>query len=220
MQEPENIKELKEEQNIDNINEDSSCSSESINEDTIEQNQEEPSNENPSEFKILSNSLDDIKEKLHELNLLFDEKIKYDEYKNQMFDNMHKELTDFRNEANEKNINSMALDIIQLMDSYKKLLAKFEQVESSEENYKRLISNFYGILEDLTDVLYRQNIEEYTIEEDSVDVKKQKIISTIPTDEESLNNTIAEKLSPGYEKNNKVLRPERISIYKYIKKGE
>ena len=57
MQEPENIKELKEEQNIDNINEDSSCNSESINEDTIEQNQEEPSNENPSEFKILSNSL-------------------------------------------------------------------------------------------------------------------------------------------------------------------
>ena len=65
MQEPENIKELKEEQNIDNINKDSSCDSELINEDTIEQNQEEPSNENPSEFKILSNSLDDIKEKLH-----------------------------------------------------------------------------------------------------------------------------------------------------------
>ena len=42
-------------------------------------------------------------------------------------------------------------------------------------------------------------------ENDKIDVKKQKIISTINTDDESLNNKLAIKNAPGYEKNGKII---------------
>lgn len=163
--------------------------------------------------------LENVKKQLNNLANLFDERIRYDEYKNNLFDNMHKELTDYRNEAHEKNIVSISLDIIQLMDAYTKIIRKFEEAEPTEENYKRLTSNFYGILEDLNDVLYRQSIESYQSQDNLVDVKKQKIISNVETDDITLDNTIAERIAPGYEKNGKIIRPEKIAIYKY-KKGE
>ena len=74
-------------------------------------------------------------------------------------------------------------------------------------------------MQDLLDVLYRQSIEPYEVDDTEIDVKKQKIVSTINTEDESLNNKLATKNAPGYEKNGKIIRPERVTIYKY-KKGE
>jgi molecular chaperone GrpE len=157
---------------------------------------------------------------LYDLRKSFEEKIKYDEYKNSLFDNMHKELMSYKNNSNDKNVEIMSLDIIQLLDIYNKVVEKSKSSEYNEDSYKKLINNFEGLLQDLLDVLYRQSIEPYEMDiYDEIDVKKQKIISIVETSDESLNNKLAFKNAPGYEKNGKIIRPERITIYKY-KKGE
>lgn len=157
--------------------------------------------------------------KLSNLEKQFNEKIKFDEYKNSLFDNMHKELMSYKNNINDKNVEIMSLDIIQLLDIYTKIVNNAKSSEYSEEAYKKLINNFDGLLQDLLDVLYRQSIEPYEVDDTEIDVKKQKIVSTINTEDESLNNKLATKNAPGYEKNGKIIRPERVTIYKY-KKGE
>lgn len=66
----------------------------------------------------------------------------------------------------------------------------------------------------MEDILYRQNIESYQVDGEEVDVKRQKIIRIVETDDRSRDNLIAERVAEGYEKEGKVIRPERIKIYK------
>ncbi len=174
------------------------------------------SSKNEETPKVHAN-IDDIVKKIEELKLCFEEKIMEDEHKNDLFDKMHKELTDCRNEVYEKIANVMALDIIQLTDAVKSDCNFYGEKEASEENYKKLLNSIKGIAQELEDILYRQNIEPYSVAGDEVDAKKQKIIQTIPTDKQELDNKIAQRTVCGYEKNEKILRQERIKIYKYKK---
>ena len=128
---------------------------------------------------------------------------------------MHRELTRYQNGAMDKIIDTMALDIIQLVDTTKGHVRVYEKKEPTEDNYKRLLRIVKGIAEDLQDILYRQNIESYRVEGHEVDVRRQKIIQTVPTDDQSKDNLVAVRVADGYEKDGKVLRPERIKIFKY-----
>lgn len=165
--------------------------------------------------KELLEKLEALQQAVAGLQQSFDDKIAEDAHKNGLFDNMHRELTKFQNGAMDKIVDTMALDIIQLVDTTKGHVRVYEKKEPTEENYKRLLRIVKGIAEDLQDILYRQNIESYRVEGHQVDVRRQKIIQTMPTDDQSKDNLVAVRAADGYEKDGKVLRPERIKIFKY-----
>lgn len=112
-------------------------------------------------------------------------------------------------------LDTIALDIIQLVDSTKGHVRVYEKKEPTEENYKKLLRIVKGIAEDLEDILYRQNIESYRVAGHEVDVRRQKIIQTIPTDDKARDNLVAVRVADGYTEGDKILRPERIKIFKY-----
>ena len=170
--------------------------------------------EEPVQRELLSR-LEAIQQAVSELQQTFDDKIAQDAHKNELFDSMHRELIRYQNGAVDKLINTMALDIIQLVDSTKGHVRVYEQQEPTEENFKRLLRIIKGVAEDLQDILYRQNIESYRVEGHEVDVRRQKIIQTVPTDDPAKDNLVAFRVADGYEKDGKVLRPERIKIFKY-----
>ena len=175
-------------------------------------------NEAPSAIDSLLENSETLLEQVSALNKKFDQKIKTDMHKAEMFDNMHKELIQYKNGLITQIINNILIDIIQIIDINDKNISLFENQDCSEENYKKIIKILKGISEDLTDVLYRQSVEPYTLDE--IDVKRQKILQVIPTNDISLDRTIAKKIVPGYEKDGKIIRPERISIYKYKESEE
>lgn len=159
--------------------------------------------------------LDAVQQALATLQQSFDDKIAEDTHKNGLFDNMHRELVRYQNGALDKIVDTIALDIIQLVDTTKGHVRVYEKKEPTEENYKKLIRIVKGIAEDLEDILYRQNIESYRVPGHEVDTRRQKIIQTMPTDDKSKDNLVAVRAADGYEKGDKVLRPERIKIFKY-----
>lgn len=175
-------------------------------------------NEEPSAIDSLLENSETLLEQVSALNKKFDQKIKTDMHKAEMFDNMHKELTQYKNGLITQVINNILIDIIQIIDINDKNISLFENQDCSEENYEKIIRILKGVSEDLTDVLYRQSVEPYTLDE--IDVKRQKILQVIPTNDISLDRTIAKKIVPGYEKDGKIIRPERISIYKYKESEE
>ena len=176
--------------------------------------------EAPVEQTELLAKLDAVQQALATLQQSFDDKIAEDTYKNALFDNMHRELVRYQNGALEKIVDTIALDIIQLVDTTKGHVRVYEKKEPTEENYKKLLRVVKGIAEDLEDILYRQNIESYRVPGHEVDTRRQKIIQTIPTDDKSKDNLIAVRAADGYEKGDKVLRPERIKIFKYEASSE
>ena len=183
-----------------------------------EQSAEQPT-EQPTEsldFKReLFIKLDVVEQELVDLQKKFDDKIAEDTQKNGLFDNMHRELVRYQNGVLDKIVDTMALDIIQLVDSTKSHARVYSKKEPTEENYKKLLKIVKGIAEDMGDILYRQNIESYRVTGHEVDVRRQKIIQTVPTDDKSKDNLVAVRVADGYEKGDKVLRPERIKIFKY-----
>lgn len=179
-----------------------------------EQVTEVPNATDVSQNELLT-KLDAVQQTLAALQQTFDDKIAEDAYKNSLFDNMHRELVRYQNGALDKIVDTIALDIIQLIDTTKGHVRVYENKEPNEENYMKLLKIVSGIAEDLEDILYRQNIESYRVPDNEVDVRRQKIIQTIPTDDKSKDNLVAVRVADGYEKGDKVLRPERIKIFKY-----
>lgn len=179
-----------------------------------EQVTEVPNEADASQTELLA-KLDTVQKALADLQQTFDDKIAEDTHKNGLFDNMHRELVRYQNGALDKIIDTIALDIIQLVDTTKGHIRVYEKKEPTEENYKKLLRIVKGIAEDLEDILYRQNIESYRVPGHEVDVRRQKIIQTLPTDDKSKDNLVAVRVADGYEKGDKVLRPERIKIFKY-----
>lgn len=171
--------------------------------------------ETPAEQTALLEKLDAVQQALATLQQTFDDKIAEDTHKNGLFDNMHHELVRYQNGALDKIVDTIALDIIQLVDTTKGHVRVYNKKEPTEENYKKLLRIVKGIAEDLEDILYRQNIESYRVPGHEVDTRRQKIIQTVPTDDKSKDNLIAVRAADGYEKGDKVLRPERIKIFKY-----
>ena len=156
---------------------------------------------------------DQLLDAMTELKTLFKEKIFTDEHRNAMFDNMHKELIDYRNEANSKPLVSIALDTIALMDTIPKIITRI-QSKPEEERLAAALKQLDGISEEINDILYRAGFESYSCEGDIVDVKKQKIIGYTATDAEEKINKISERLGSGYEYNGRIIRPERVKVYK------
>ncbi len=182
--------------------------------DNVEQSQQIPAEGSGEQTELLA-KLDAVQKALADLQQTFDDKLAEDTHKNGLFDNMHRELVRYQNGALDKIVDTIALDIIQLVDTTKGHVRVYEKKEPTEENYKKLLRIVKGIAEDLEDILYRQNIESYRVPGHEVDVRRQKIIQTIPTDDKSKDNRVAVRAADGYEKGDKVLRPERIKIFKY-----
>lgn len=151
-----------------------------------------------------------------ELKDLFDQKIANDEYKDQLFDKMHAELVKYQQGSIDKMVDDMAMDVILLSDNTKQIINVYKDSEPTEDNYMKLLNQIQGISDELEDILFRQGIEPYSVEDDEFDPKKQRIIGKIPTDRKELNNKVASKVAVGYEKDNgQVLRRENVNIYKY-----
>lgn len=157
-----------------------------------------------------------LSRQMSELKDLFNQKIANDNYKDQLFDKMHAELVKYQQGSVNKMVDDMAMDVILLSDTTKQIINKYKDGEPSEENYIKLLNQFQGISDELEDILFRQGIEPYSVEDDEFDPKKQRVIGKVTTDKKELNNKIASKGAIGYEKDNgQVLRREHVSIYKY-----
>ena len=72
-------------------------------------------NEEPSAIDSLLENSETLLEQVSALNKKFDQKIKTDMHKAEMFDNMHKELTQYKNGLITQVINNILIDIIHHM---------------------------------------------------------------------------------------------------------
>ena len=166
-------------------------------------------NEN-NESKIDS---DKAIELLELLNEKFDSKIQNDEWKNKKYDEMHALMLKYQDDMLAKTIDPLLKSLIQLGDSIKKDIRFYK----SDNIYDELCDVLLGVTEQIEAILFDYDIEPYSADMGEVNSKEQKIIKTIETDDPDENNHVAEILTTGYKKNDKVFRMERVNIYKYIK---
>lgn len=154
-----------------------------------------------------------LKEALSNLQVSFEEKIKYDLSKESQIDKLHSELQEHKNGLILKILKPLVLDLITLHDNTGKILLEYKKSSSSEVNLK-LYESFQT---DIEDILYRYGFESYASKEDVVefDAKRQRIAKTLSTDDISRDRQIAERLRKGFTYEGNIIRPEMVSVYTF-----
>ena len=83
-----------------------------------------------------------------------------------------------------------------------------------------ILSSFeaYGV--DMENILIDGGVFIGAFPYDRLNTLHQRIVDVIPTDDESKNGMIAERLSDGYKIGNKVIMKEKVAIYKFTEKAK
>ncbi len=144
----------------------------------------------------------------------FQQKLKYDAHKDKIIDTLHRELQEYKNELLSKLLRPVFTDIIKVIEDNKKL--SNVKMESGEVDVAKLKRSFEGALLDLEDLLSRNGVEAFTSERDIFDSSRQKVIKVVETADKELNGKISERHRPGYEWENRILRPELVSVFKHV----
>ena len=127
---------------------------------------------------------------------------KEDAQETELYNKMYDDLRKYKDNSFQDLMRPILQDIIQAYEYGEK------DVEKSAASER--------ILSDLSDILTAYDVEPFISEDNTIDPKKHKIINTVPTDDESLNKKIAEHISPGYMYGSKILKTEKVTVYKYI----
>jgi len=165
----------------------------------------------------ISHNLGAIYRKLDFLHQEFEGKLKYDEHKNRIIDNLHEELQTYKEDLAKKNLQSIMLDVIKIIDDIRKITKYYHNKMIDEIDVPKLLKIIDTIPSDLEDIFSYQGIQSFYCEGDVFDPRRQRIIEKIETVEQLKDKSVAERLRPGYEWDGKVIRPEMISVWVFKK---
>lgn len=150
----------------------------------------------------------------------FETKLKYDATKQQQVDKLYDENRQHKDGIVRKFRDSMILAVIEQIDGAAKQIAHFENVEFSEDNFRKILASYRDIALCLQDMLLEKfDVENYTCTPgDQFDPKRQRSLKTVRTDEIEKNKTVVKSLRAGYRTNEgQILRPELVEVYVYDK---
>lgn len=191
-----------------------------------EQNAEKCTKEEPKKAENISIGNDDILQnitvlsaKMDSLNQLFSEKIRYMEYEEKIFNQMHKELQKYKNDMYTQLIRQVLLDIIEVRDSILRIADFYLKKPEGERNIP--YETFAGYALDIQDILEKNDVEIYrSSHEDNFVPVKQRAIKKVVTENKELHGKVAESLSCGYNYNGRTISAEKVAFYYYEEPGE
>lgn len=166
-------------------------------------------------LKEINLKLGELNGQIQGLDTEFKSKIKYDQHKEKIIDNLHREVQEYKNDLIKQLIRPLVMDIIHVIDDIAKLVNNHKSKPSSELDPLKLIKQMDDISSDLDNVLSRQGIESFSCEQPEFNPRSQRIIKPEETADQSKVRTIAKKIHNGYEWDGKMLRQEMVNVFVY-----
>ena len=163
----------------------------------------------------LATKMDALHQKIVSLNIEFQSKLKYDAHKEKIIDALHQELQDYKNDIIKKQMLSVFMDIIKIIDDIRKWMRHYRHQDSSARDPLKLFKFLESIPSDLEDLFYWQGVKSFTCEGPIFDPARQRVSRKIETAIKDQDHMIAESLRPGYEWEGKIIRPEMVALYFY-----
>ena len=148
--------------------------------------------------------------KLDGLATAFDREIRAEATREKVVDRLHAELQEYKHGLLLGILRPVFVDLIQLHDDMGKMIAI--QPEAAGET-ARLLALIRGFQQGVEDILYRQGVEPFVEVGDAFDPRRQRALSTVPTDDLALNKRVAARLRPGFKAEDKVIRPEMVTVF-------
>lgn len=155
-------------------------------------------------------AMESISHAIKYLNKRFDSEILNAQNRDSTVKAIYKEMNEYKAGLVEKAMKNVLYDIADLREMMLKQLRTWR--EKNEESVS--LEDFESYADDLADILERYDVTIYKGSPGQENTAvRQKIIRKVETEDDSLVKKVAESLGYGYEYNEKVLYPEKISIY-------
>ncbi len=148
--------------------------------------------------------------RIDNLAAAFDREVRAEATREKVVDRLHAELQEYKNDLLLNVMRPVFVDLIQLHDDIGKIVAA--QPEPSDDA-ARLLDLMGGFQQGIEDILYRQGVEPFALDDDAFDPRRQRAFSTVPTDDPEQSKRVAARLRKGFRTGEKVIRPEIVSVY-------
>ena len=151
-----------------------------------------------------------------DLTKLFEQKIAYDRFKENQITKLHSELQEYKSDLLLESLRPILMGIIRLHDNMglviESLDKKYDNTPDgmTHDSYMSVISGFQ---EELEITLEQNGVIKFHESGDRFDPRRQHAVKKTPTPDLSLERRIAERIRPGFSRDNHVVQKERISIY-------
>ncbi|WP_435009285.1 nucleotide exchange factor GrpE [Tundrisphaera lichenicola] len=150
--------------------------------------------------------------KLDGLQTLFDREIRAETTREKVVDRLHAELQEYKQGLILGILRPVFVDLIQLHDDIGKMVDAQGDLDGEAA---RLVDLMRGYQQGIEDILYRQGVEPFAVEGDTFDPRRQRALSTVPTDDPDRNKRVAARLRKGFQADDKVIRPEMVTVHSF-----
>ena len=171
---------------------------------------------------IFNESLESMKEmfsslekSMSSLQKDFDTKIKYDKNKESIIDKIHRELETYREDLAFKLLSSLVLELTKLTDQMRLLSAKYKE-ESQTSEPAEFADELDNFIFDIEEAISGHDFDFFEVEGSIFDRSQQRVQKTIDTDKSELDKCIAKRIGVGLRYQEKVVRPELVTVYRYV----
>ena len=144
---------------------------------------------------------------------VFSDKLAYDASKQLQIDRLHEELQQHRSDLAAQAALPLVRGMIRVHDDIGKLHGALEAKFDDEFSLEKFLRILKSLQEDVELVLEQNGACAYREPGKSFDPKRQRILRTVPTEDQGLAGSVAESTRPGFELNSRIIEKERVSTY-------
>ena len=167
----------------------------------------------PSLHEALSELGEDLGRRIDALRSTFERELRAETNRERVVDRLHAELQDYKQDLLLKLQRPIFVDLIQLHDDVGKMIAARASADSDALGPASFRGTLESIQTAIEDILYRQGVEPFSLESGEFDPRRQRALSTSPTDDPALNKTVAARIRKGFAAGEKLIRPELVSVF-------
>ncbi len=146
----------------------------------------------------------------------FQDKLAYDKTKDEQVARLHKELQDYKRDLVARTADPLVNGLVRLHDDLGKTAEALRENQTRAQDSalpERICSGFQ---EDIEILLENSGVTCYHEENESFDPRRQQALRTVATDQNQKHGLVAERVRPGFERGDKLIRKEKVAVFKYL----
>lgn len=153
-------------------------------------------------------------QQLSSLEALFTKRIMYTDHEEKTLDRMHSELQRYKEDLYFKLIKPILVDVLEMRDSIIRMAEMYAGKPEGQQDIP--LKTFSNYAYDLQEILEKNGIEIFRSEPGGDYIPlRQRVVKKLPTADETLHGKVAQSITSGYLNGDKVLSPEKVSVYVY-----
>ncbi len=153
-------------------------------------------------------------QQLSSLEALFTKRIMYTDHEEKTLDRMHSELQRYKEDLYFKLIKPILVDVLEMRDSIIRMAEMYAAKPEGQQDIP--LKTFSNYAYDLQEILEKNGIEIFRSEPGGDYIPlRQRVVKKCPTTDETLHGKVAQSITSGYLNGDKVLSPEKVSVYVY-----